>query len=268
MLINPKASSGRIHNITPAAAGWTYVGLDVHRLAPGDIVESVDDEREKCLVLISGRAKFWAEELNGVPLGGRMSPFEGMPASAYVPWKTKYQLVAATECEIAVCSAPADLKAQRNSKWASAPRVVVPDQLTRETRGVGSNVRYATKILWEEDEASSLLVVEVITPAGHWSSYPPHKHDTDNLPHESQLEEAYYYRHNPEQGFAIQRIYTDDRSLDTVVVPHDRDIVLVARGYHPVGAPPMYEVYYLNVMAGPKRVWRFRDDPDHAWARI
>jgi 5-deoxy-glucuronate isomerase len=109
------------------------------------------------------------------------------------------------------------------------------------------------------------LVVEVFTPEGHWSSYPPHKHDRNHLPEESYLEETYYHKINPGHGFAVQRIYTDDRSLDETLVIKDGDAVLVPKGYHPVSAPPGYDVYYLNVMAGPVRTWKFKNDPDHEW---
>ena len=110
-----------------------------------------------------------------------------------------------------------------------------------------------------------MLVVEVITPGGHWSSYPPHKHDRDALPDESYLEETYYHRLKPAQGFGFQRVYTDDGSLDEALTVKDGDVVLVPRGYHPVAAPHGYDLYYLNVMAGPKRIWRFYNDPQHEW---
>jgi 5-deoxy-glucuronate isomerase len=108
-------------------------------------------------------------------------------------------------------------------------------------------------------------VVEVITPAGHSSSYPPHKHDDEQPPLETQLEETYYHRLNPPQGFAFQRVYTDDRSLDEAMAVEDHDVVMVPRGYHPVVAPHGYDLYYLNVMAGPHRHWVFRNDPAHEW---
>ena len=111
----------------------------------------------------------------------------------------------------------------------------------------------------------ALLVCEVYTPPGHWSSYPPHKHDRDALPEESLLEETYYHRIDPPQGYALQRIYTDDRDLDEALVVEDRDVALVPRGYHPVGAAHGYDLYYLNVMAGPARNWIFRNDPAHDW---
>jgi 5-deoxy-glucuronate isomerase len=118
----------------------------------------------------------------------------------------------------------------------------------------------------EDDEAAhSLLVVEVITPAGNTSSYPSHKHDEDNLPHESKLEEIYYHRLNPRQGFAFQRVYTGDRSIDQAMAVEDRDAVLVPKGYHPCATIHGYDLYYLNVMAGPRRVWRFHTESEHEW---
>jgi len=111
--------------------------------------------------------------------------------------------------------------------------------------------------------ADRLHVVEVWTPGGNWSSYPPHKHEHD-VDGEAQLEETYYYRlRDPGRGFAIQRVYTTDRSLDESVAARDGDLVLVPRGFHTVSAPPGYEVYYLNVMAGPRREWKVTFDPDH-----
>jgi 5-deoxy-glucuronate isomerase len=114
-------------------------------------------------------------------------------------------------------------------------------------------------------EAESLLVVEVITPGGHWSSYPPHKHDVDNPPTETVLEETYYHRIQPARGFGLQRVYTEDREIDETLSVSDRDCVLVPRGYHTVSAPPGYDLYYLNVMAGPSRVWTFANDAAHEW---
>ena len=137
--------------------------------------------------------------------------------------------------------------------------------MSREVRGKDTNTRYVRNILPETEPAEGLLVVEVITPGGHWSSYPPHKHDTAAEAQETVLEETYYHRLQPPQGFAIQRVYTDDRSLDETISVEDGDVVMVPRGYHPVGAPHGYDLYYLNVMAGPKRQWVFRNDPVHDW---
>jgi 5-deoxy-glucuronate isomerase len=162
------------------------------------------------------------------------------------------------DCVIGVCSAPAKGKLEA--------LVIAPDTLGLEVRGKGSNTRHVTNILPETDlRAESLLVVEVITPNGNTSSYPPHKHDKDNLPKESYLEETYYHRINPPQGFAFQRVYTDDRKLDEAMAVEDGDVVLVPKGYHPCATVHGYDLYYLNVMAGPKRIWKFHNAVEHEW---
>jgi 5-deoxy-glucuronate isomerase len=255
--IRPSGSHGRIHHVTPERAGWRHVGFDVHRLGPGEAAGGETGDREVCLVVVAGKANAKAAGRNFGVIGERLSPFAGKPWAVYVPRDTSWHVAALTDVELAVCSAPGG--------GAHAPRLITPEHVAAETRGTGTNIRHVHNILPEGEPAHSLLVVEVITPAGHWSSYPPHKHDRDALPEESLLEETYYHRIDPPQGYALQRIYTDDRDLDEALVLEDRDVALVPRGYHPVGAPHGYTLYYLNVMAGPKRTWRFHNDPAHAW---
>lgn len=259
LLVKPHApdADGRVLAITPESAGWRYVGFEVRRLAPGQTAAAETGDREVCLVLLSGRAAARAGGKDLGTIGDRASPFDGPPWSLYVPAHSDWALTADGDVEVAICSAP--------GRGGSAPRVIAPDQVGTETRGEGTNTRHVRNILPDSEPADSLLVVEVITPAGHWSSYPPHKHDRDALPEESVLEETYYHRLNPPQGFAMQRVYTDDRSIDETMSVENGDCVMVPRGYHPVGAPHGYELYYLNVMAGPQRVWRFRNDPAHDW---
>ena len=132
---------------------------------------------------------------------------------------------------------------------------------------MGNMERTIHHILMEDAAAESLLVTEVVTPAGNWSSYPPHKHDTNDPPQETQLEETYYHRLRDVRGFAMQRIYTADRSLDETMSVRDGDLVLVPRGFHTGSAAPGYELYYLNVMAGPVRRWCVTFDPEHEWLR-
>jgi 5-deoxy-glucuronate isomerase len=158
---------------------------------------------------------------------------------------------------VGLCFAPATR--------GTAARLLPAGAIVPERRGYGDIERTIHPILMGEGEAESLLVTEVQTPAGHWSSYPPHKHDRDALPEESYLEETYYHRIDPARGFAVQRVYTDDRSLDEAMAVRNGEVVLVPRGYHPVGVPPGYRSYYLNVMAGPTRTWVFHNDPDHEW---
>lgn len=260
LLVRPGApdADGNVIHISPETAGWKYVGFDLFRLQPGETLSRETGEREVCLVLVTGRADVTANAEQFPGIGERSSVFEGKkPYAVYVPSGGIYSVSAVTEVELAVCSAP--------GVGGHPVRLIGPDQVGFEERGYGTNRRLVYDILPETAPADSILVVEVITPAGHWSSYPPHKHDTDSLPTESSLEETYYHRLNPAQGFAFQRVYTDDRSLDETMAVEDGNVVMVPRGYHPVGAPHGYELYYLNVMAGPRRMWRFKNDPEHEW---
>ena len=260
LLVKPTEpdAQGRVVHVTPGSAGWTYVGFDLYRLRPGRSAEADTHEREVCLVLISGKARIEAGGENFGTLGERMSPFAGTPYSVYAPAGSSWRALAETEVTLAVCSAP-------GKKLSRPARLLAPTDLGQEVRGKGTNTRYVTNILPETAAADSLLVVEVITPGGHTSSYPPHKHDVDNLPHELLLEETYYHRLNPKQGFAFQRVYTDDRSLDETMAVEDGDVTLVPKGYHPCAATHGYDLYYLNVMAGPTRSWRFHNAAEHAW---
>lgn len=256
--VRPEKTSGHIAEITPQNAGWRYVGFDLHRLASGEVASGASGSNELCLVFVIGKGEVTASGKSLGVLGERMSPFDGPPWSVYLPEGTEWSVTAETDVELAVCSAP--------GLGGGLPvRIIGPDHVGKQVRGQGTNTRYVTNILPETDPADSLLVVEVITPGGHTSSYPPHKHDQDNLPAESYLEETYYHRLNPPQGFAFQRVYTDDRSLDEAIVIEDGDIVLVPKGYHPCAACHGYDLYYLNVMAGPKRTWKFHNAAEHEW---
>lgn len=257
-LLRRPSAKNPIHNVTPENAGWTYVGFSLYRLAAGDVIEAVTDRREACIVMVSGVAHLAASGQDFGDQGGRESPFDSPPASLYVPANSRWRAEARTDCDIAICTAPA---------FGSLPaRLIPPADVRQEMRGTGTNTRYVRNILPDTSpHAESLLVVEVITPGGHWSSYPPHRHDRDNLPAESLLEETYYHRLRPAQGYAMQRVYTDDRTIDETITVRDGDVVLVPAGYHPVGAAHGYDLYCLNVMAGPKRLWRFHNDPAHAW---
>ena len=260
LLIKPSGVRGKVHDITPASAGWRYVGFGVYRLAAGDQVAESTGEREALLVLVEGKATFSAGGRTLGELGERRSVFDGGPPySVYLPEGSDWRAQATTECTLAVCHAPA--------KGGSHPlRVIAPDEVQRVQRGKGANARTIHPILMEDrDWAGRLLVTEVYTPQGHWSSYPPHRHDNDAPPDITYLEETYYHRINPRQGFGVQRVYTEDGSLDQTMAFGDGDVVLVPRGHHPVGAPYGYAVYYLNVMAGPVRQWRFKNHPDHDW---
>ncbi|GAA4531873.1 5-deoxy-glucuronate isomerase [Chelativorans composti] len=257
LLVKPRGTHGKVHDITPESAGWSYVGFGLYRLHPGETAAEATGNREVILVLVEGKARISAAGQNFGLLGERMSVFERLkPHCVYVPNGTQWQAVAETECTLAVCSAPGK---------GNHPATVITD-IGFEERGEGANTRYIHPIAMEDkDVADSLLVTEVFTPAGNWSSYPPHRHDEDDFPNMTYLEETYYHRLNPPQGFGFQRVFTEDGSLDETMAVSDGDVVLVPKGHHPCGAPYGYEMYYLNVMAGPLRKWRFKNHPDHDW---
>ncbi|GAA4714699.1 5-deoxy-glucuronate isomerase [Brevibacillus fulvus] len=250
--------TGRVSLVTPEMAGWNYVGFEVYQLERGQSLRKETGAQEACLVLLSGKADVSTRREKWRSLGQRMDVFEKLPPySVYVPPQDHYQVEALTNLEVAVCLAP--------GKGTYPARMISPEDVGVELRGAGNIERLVHNILPEQQPADSLLVVEVFTPEGNWSSYPPHKHDQERLPEESYLEETYYHLINPQGGFAVQRVYTDDRSLDEQLLVSNGDVVLVPRGYHPVSAPPGYELYYLNVMAGPVRTWKFKNDPAHEW---
>ena len=254
----PAAPDGTRITVTPASAGWGYVGFELLTLDPGTRAVRETGEREVCIVVIAGLLDISSPFGHWRGVGARRDPFAGLPDAAYLPPGTIFEL--AGSAEVGLCFAPA--------ARGGAARLLPAAAVVAETRGSGSHERTVHPILMGPGEAESLLVTEVQTPAGHWSSYPPHRHERDALPAESYLEETYYHRVDPPQGFVVQRVYTDDRSLDETLTVRDRDVVLVPRGYHPVGVPAGYRSYYLNVMAGPTRTWAFHNDPDHAWLLV
>jgi 5-deoxy-glucuronate isomerase len=258
LLVKP-GKARQVHEITPASAGWEHVGFALYDLQAGENLTLQQPGRELCLVVLTGTASIHVGEQTWNSVGGRSSVFEDQaPGAIYVPAGELAEVTADTVVELAVCSAP--------GKGASGPaRIIEAGKMSQEVRGKDTNTRYVRNILPESEPADNLLVVEVITPSGNWSSYPPHKHDRDALPEESKLEETYYHRLNPASGYVHQRVYTDDRSLDETLSAEDRDVVLVPEGYHPVGVPHGYTSYYLNVMAGPVREWHFYNDPAHEW---
>lgn len=259
LLRKPTGTAGKVHDITPESANWGYVGFGLYRLRAGESAAEATGAREVILVMVDGKARINGAGRDWGELGERMDVFEKTPPHClYLPNGTDWSATATTDCTIAVCSAP--------GAGGHAARRIGPEGITLTERGKGSNTRYINNIAMEaEDYCDSLLVTEVFTPDGNWSSYPSHRHDEDDPPRITYLEETYYHRLNPANGFGIQRVYTEDRSLDETMAVADGDVVLVPRGHHPCGAPYGFEMYYLNVMAGPRRQWRFQADPAVQW---
>ena len=255
---NKPAGEGPVAIVTPESAGWSYVGFEVYELRRGDGIRQSTGARELCAVMLAGQADFTVGSHAWKEVGSRSSVFEGTPDSVYAPPGQPLEIRASSEsCEVALCWAPASRGAE--------PALIKAAEIKPFRRGSGRTERTIHNILMEDRPAEALLVTEVLTPAANWSSYPPHKHDTDDPPRETYLEETYYHRMARAEGFAVQLIYTDDRSLDEAIQVRDGDLVLVPRGFHPVAAGPGYDLYYLNVMAGPTRRWLVTTDADHRW---
>ncbi len=236
-----------------------YLSFAVRKLAPGQNYDGNTAGNELAIVVLGGvcSAKTSAGEWRR--FGGRASVFDGLPYTLYLPPGTAFSIAADSGCDLAFCYCRAEEH--------HPARLVTPADVRIEIRGGGNATRQINHILTPEFPAHRLLVVEVFTPAGNWSSYPPHKHDVHNPPAEVDLEEIYYYRIDRPEGYAVQKVYTKDRRIDETLTVRDGELVLIPEGYHPVVAAHGYNVYYLNALAGSAHSMAASDDPDYAWVR-
>jgi 5-deoxy-glucuronate isomerase len=260
-LLRPAArpdDAGLVSGIDPASAGWDWITFHAYHLVRGQQVRRTVDDMERVVLILEGRARVQAGDSDLGVVGSRSSVFEGPPPPVVlVEPGLAVSVVAETTALVAIAAAPGG-PVRRTA-------LIGPEEILIEARGEGSTARRIHHLLPPSAEAGRLIAFEAYTPGGNWSSYPPHKHDTEDPPREARLEELYYYRFAKPQGFAFARVYTPDRSLDVTMTPMDGDLVLVPEGYHPVGVPAGYDCWYLNIMAGPNRAWHFTVDPDHAW---
>ncbi|MGQ9008697.1 5-deoxy-glucuronate isomerase [Bacillus stercoris] len=248
-----------VHEVTKSNSDLTYVEFKVLDLATGSSYTEELKKQEICIVAVTGKITVTDHESTFENIGTRESVFERKPTdSVYISNDRAFEITAVSDARVALCYSP--------SEKQLPTKLIKAEDNGIEHRGQFSNKRTVHNILPDSDpSANSLLVVEVYTDSGNWSSYPPHKHDQDNLPEESFLEETYYHELDPGQGFVFQRVYTDDRSIDETMTVENENVVIVPAGYHPVGVPDGYTSYYLNVMAGPTRKWKFHNDPAHEW---
>jgi 5-deoxy-glucuronate isomerase len=250
--------NGVISHVDPASAGWDWVTVTVHRLTPGQVVTRAADDQERLVLVLEGSSAVTAGDLVLERIGSRQSVFDGPAAPVVlVAPGDAVRVEALADSLVVIAAAPGGP--------LQLTKYLAPEDILIEARGEGNTARRIHHLMDPQMEAGRLIAFEVFTPGGNWSSYPPHKHDTENPPVEARLEEYYFYRFAKPQGFGFQRVYTEDRSLDEAMAVGDCDVVLVPEGYHPFGAPAGYDAYYLNIMAGPNRAWYFTIDPDHAW---
>jgi len=257
----PIGESGVMLSVSPEEAGWTSLGFTARRLGPGDGWKGATGGHEAAIVVLGGTMTIdWGDGPRSI--GGRANVFAGLPWSVYLPTGTSYEVRAESVVEFAEIRVRSDRKL--------APRIITPADTGNEVRGGGDTTRQIVRIIRPEAEADKLMMNEVYTPDGNWSSYPPHKHDTHDLPTECDLDEIYYFRIDHPDGFALLRVYDADGKRDATVAIRDGDLALLRNGYHLVAAPPGYRVYYLAVLAGLARSLAASTDPryDHlrnAW---
>jgi len=250
---------GVLVDVTPASAGWEYIRFTVRRLVPGIEWHGKTKDDECCLVLLSGTCNVRWIGQEPVTLGPRASVFSSYPHAVYLPAGQTFSVEASETADLAECRAPSDKPL--------APVHVRPADCGYEIRGGGNATRQIVDILPPSFPADRLLICEVFTPSGNWSSYPPHKHDVDNPPSEVDLEETYYYRMRDPLGYGFQRLYSLDGRTDETLRVQDGDLVLIRDGYHPFVTAYGYDAYYLNVLAGTRRSMAASDDPRYAHFR-
>jgi 5-deoxy-glucuronate isomerase len=247
-------------HVTPESAGWTYCGLQVIEAAPGTSFGYTTGESETLVLPLSGSCAVHCDD-QVFELAGRPNVFAGPTDFAYLPIHSAADIRTEHGGRFAFPSA----RAQRRLPPRYGPAGDVPIEL----RGAGRASRQVNNFCTPDTfEADKLIAVEVITPGGNWSSYPPHKHD-EHTERERPLEEIYYFEID-RNGFGYQRVYSSAQEIDILKEVRSGDHVLIPYGYHgPSMAAPGYHMYYLNVMAGPdpERAWLFSDDPEHAWIR-
>ena len=231
------------------SGGQALIGFAMLSLKVGRTFREVTGANETILVILSGKCKVSTSANQWDCVGGRKSVFDGKPYAVYLPCDSEYEVRALEDVEIAVCSAPS------NSKRPA--RLIGPEDVNVLSRGRENWYRDVYEIANLGEDADSLMVGETISGPGNWCSYPPHKHD---------LEEMYFFKVNPPQGFGIQRVYTDDKMLDELYVIRNNSLVAIPQGYHPLVAAPGYSVWFLYVLAaGPQQKLQAYNDPDHNW---
>jgi 5-deoxy-glucuronate isomerase len=254
LLIRPEVFRDRIENF-----GFEFLSLESRKMESGQSYSGETGTNELAIVVLGGVCSVKSSRGEWLRFGKRATVFDGLPFTLYLPINTSFTVSADTACDLAFCYSKAEEEFPAH--------LVTPDEVGIEIRGGGNATRQINSMLPPGFAAHRLIVVEVYTPAGSWSSYPPHKHDVHNPPGEVDLEEIYYYRIDRPEGFAIQKVYTPDRRIDETITVRDGELVLIPEGYHPVVAAHGYNVYYLNALAGSARSLAASDDPDLAWVR-
>lgn len=266
LLCKAGSQPGTYQRIKNREAGWEYLSFLAHSMPQHEKWQFHSGNAELLIVLLGGNMSIRSGKGNWKSVNGRRDVFSGLPHALYLPPGVEFEVTAESEMLDFACGwCPADQE--------FPARFITPEEvhdMKIEYRGGDNASRQINSILPPGSPSRRLVCVEVYTPPGNWSSYPPHKHDTRRIDEngkvqEAALQEVYFYKIDKPGGFALQKVYTDDRSLDEIAEAHNNDVVLVPRGYHPVVAGFGYTVYYLNFLAGSDQSLANTDDPDHKW---
>jgi 5-deoxy-glucuronate isomerase len=263
LLAKPASGFGIYQSILREETGWQFLNFQARLMKKGEKWTSATDENEYAIILLGGNYSVKTDRGDWETGNGRKDVFSGIAHSLYLPRNTRFELTAESELlDIAYgwCETNEDHPAYFKR----------PEEAAIEIRGGDNATRQINSLLPPGFDCHRLVAVEVYTPSGNWSSFPAHKHDERKVDAsgkvvEARLEEVYFYKIDKPQGFAIQQIYTEDRSLDEIAVARNNDVVMVPKGHHPVVAGHGYNVYYLNFLTGSDQSLANTDDPDHKW---
>ncbi|MEZ7970790.1 MAG: 5-deoxy-glucuronate isomerase, partial [Cyclobacteriaceae bacterium] len=263
LMKSSQAKEGIYQEILAEDAGWEFLNFNARILKKGQVWKGFTGENEYGIILLSGDYSVKTDQGNWKTKNGRKHVFDGIAHTLYLSRNTEFELIAESEVlDIALgwCETTEDHPAQFKE----------PTKSVIEIRGGDNATRQINSLIEPGFDCQRLVSVEVYTPSGNWSSFPAHKHDERILDNdgnliEARLEETYFYKTDKPQGYAIQQIYTGDRSLDEIAVARNNDVVMVPKGYHPVVAGHGYNIYYLNFLTGSDQSLANTNDPDHEW---
>lgn len=263
LLLKPKSGFGIYQEVSAKDADWQYLNFNARLMKQNEVWKGYTGDQEYGIILLSGNYSVKTDKGSWKTVNGRDSVFSGIAHTLYLSRHTEFEIKAESEVlDIACgwCDADEDYPA----------RFKTPDEAAIEIRGGDNATRQINSLIEPGFGCQRLVSVEVYTPSGNWSSFPAHKHDErivdeSGTVKEARLEETYFYKTDKPQGYAIQQIYSQDRSLDELAVARNNDLVMIPSGYHPVAAGHGYNIYYLNFLTGSDQSLAATDDPDHKW---
>jgi 5-deoxy-glucuronate isomerase len=250
-------ANGKSEIITMSNSPMTMLEIDMLRLKNNETKTYCEQNKEYGLIIFGGHCTIKGEDFMFAEIGQRQHVFDGTATAVYISRNKKFAITGLNNVSIAVCKSPATRDFES--------KLIQPEDVIVKNLGKTGWERQAHFILDERIEANRLYIGEAFVTSGNWASYPPHKHDDDNMPTEGFLEEIYYYEFDKPQGFGIQKVYTKEGNLDKTYTVKSGDLVMIPKGYHPFCCAPGYNNYYLWIMAGQNRGFYMTTEEEHQW---